>query len=292
MFNFVCTSFGGMLSIDCLIVKIGWRDDDKDWRRLFFTIIPIVFALTISIIPLPGKNYNYNGAFFCDTTASPLGCDYPDSTTPCTRGANARVMLLYVGVVPFMVVFAIIISAMSILVYSVLKQERRMDRYRQNGEGVDRSMTQQASRQGLYYIAAFGICWIPWYICKCFYSSQLFCALLGGYLNVSATMAVGKKKQQQSTFAICNSNGYDTRDTIHIFGGIIFIHAKYNGSGTAKHYTLSNILLPNVLLIDAIIEYQRGEIPELLGFIHLTTMPLQGVVSVNTQIVLYDILAR
>jgi len=178
----------------CLIVKFGWRDNDKDRHRLSFTIIPIVCAMIISIVPLPGQNYNYSGIFFCDIAASPLGCDYPDTKTQCTRGAGARDMLLYVGVIPFMLFFAIIIAAVTLLIYSVLKQERRMDRYQREGEALNRSMTTQTTRQGIYYIAAFGLTWIPWYIY-------------------------------------------------------------------------------------AILEFKEGKIPEALGIIHLTTMPLQGVLN-------------
>lgn len=148
-----------------LIVKFGWRDENKDRYRLPFTIIPIIFGMALAIIPLPGQNYNWNGSFYCDITASPLGCDYDDSPeTQCTRGSNARFVLLYVGVIPFMVLFAIIIAAVVLLIYDVLVQERRMDRYRREGMPLNRSMTNQSTRQGIYYIGAFGLTWIPWYI--------------------------------------------------------------------------------------------------------------------------------
>lgn len=122
--------------------------------------------MIISIAPLPGQNYNYNGSFFCDITASPLGCNYPESTTTCIRGADARDMLLYVGIIPFMVAFFIIIVAVVLLIDAVVKQERRMDRYLQEGAPLNRTLTKQTTRQGLYYIAAFGLAWIPWYICE------------------------------------------------------------------------------------------------------------------------------
>eukprot|EP00578_Thalassiosira_sp_NH16_P023403 CAMPEP_0181097804 /NCGR_PEP_ID=MMETSP1071-20121207/11765_1 /TAXON_ID=35127 /ORGANISM="Thalassiosira sp., Strain NH16" /LENGTH=438 /DNA_ID=CAMNT_0023180311 /DNA_START=139 /DNA_END=1455 /DNA_ORIENTATION=+ len=146
----------------CLIVKFGWKDEDKDRMRLPFTVVPIFCSVVLSIAPLPGKHYNYNGIFFCDITSSPLGCDREGSTTQCT--ADSIDMLLWVGIVPFMVAFVIIVCAMVVLAYSVLKQERTMDRYRREGEGVNRNMTTQTSLQGMCYIAAFGVCWIPWCI--------------------------------------------------------------------------------------------------------------------------------
>jgi hypothetical protein len=132
-------------------------------------------------VPLFGQNYNYNGIFFCDISGSPLGCNYHDeiavagggSGEECARGAGSREMLLYVGVIPFMVAFVIIIVAVSQLIYSVLKQERRMDRFRVVGGEEERSrtssqrkLTAQATKQGIYYVGAFGFCWIPWYICE------------------------------------------------------------------------------------------------------------------------------
>ena len=154
------------LFADSLIVKFGWRDDDKDRHRLSFTLIPIIIAITLSIVPLPGQTYNYNGAFFCDITAYPLGCGWPSSTTECTRGLNARSVLLGVVVIPFSVAFAVIIGAVFLLVHSVLKQEQRMDRYLREGMPVNRNMTNKTARQGFYYILAFGLAWIPWFICE------------------------------------------------------------------------------------------------------------------------------
>ena len=157
--------------------------------RLPFIILPLVCATIISIVPLFGQNYNYNGIFFCDISGSPLGCNYHDQINSeelvtggeggaeeegCVRGAESRQMLLYIGVIPFMVAFVIIIASVSLLIYSVLKQERRMDRFQVVvGEGgrrwstpPQRKMTNQATKRGIYYVGAFGICWIPWYICE------------------------------------------------------------------------------------------------------------------------------
>ena len=174
IFNIILTLSAYQFFVtDCLIVKFGWKDEDKDRMRLPFTIVPIFCSVVLSIAPLPGKHYNYNGIFFCDITSSPLGCDREGSTTQCT--ADSIDMLLWVGIVPFMVAFVIIVCAMVVLAYSVLKQERTMDRYRREGEGVNRNMTTQTSLQGMCYIAAFGVCWIPWCICEC---SEGMCLLL------------------------------------------------------------------------------------------------------------------
>lgn len=203
-------------------MKFGWKDDDKDRYRLPFVVVPLLCSLVVAIAPLPGNNYNWNGIFFCDIAGSPLGCDYPDTMTrcgeevvpteECVRGSEARDMLLYVGVIPYIVFFAIIIAAVCLLVYSVLKQERRMDRYQRDG-ALNRNMTKQTARQGMvsvhapivfclkgftplltlfelslhtqYYIAAFGICWIPWYICEYL---QLSCHAMMIVISISNTL--------------------------------------------------------------------------------------------------------
>lgn len=137
---------------------------------------PIVCAAVISIVPLFGQNYNYSGDFFCDISGSPFGCNFIDQTglageqEECIRGAKSRQMLLYIGVIPFMVAFAIIITSLSLLIYSVLKQERRMDRFQvvvSAERTPQRKMTNQATKRGIYYVGAFGLCWIPWFICEC-----------------------------------------------------------------------------------------------------------------------------
>lgn len=178
---------------DCCFVKFGWKDDvHTKYHRLHFTILPLICAAIISVVPLFGQNYNYNGIFFCDISGSPLGCNYYDNLATdeggdggqgeCVRGAGSRQMLMYIGVIPFMVAFVIIIAAVSMLIYSVLKQERRMDRFQfAPSPSTNRKMTTQATKRGIYYVGAFGLCWIPWYICEC---KLLNCVKIGNVLVI------------------------------------------------------------------------------------------------------------
>lgn len=112
---------------------------------------------------------NYNGGFYCDISAAPLGCDYNTSEIDCVRGANASTILLYVELIPFMLAFVVITVAVSLLIDAVHKQEKRMSRYTFRGAGTpvrrEQSgvLTKQTTYQGIWYIAAFGITWIPWY---------------------------------------------------------------------------------------------------------------------------------
>jgi hypothetical protein len=175
---FICSE-----RLDCLIVKYEWKDKDSTRYRIPFTLIPIVLATVLSIIPLPGRNYNYNGTFFCDLQPYPLGCggstvndcleevcDVPKVglDVPCTRGIHARAYLLAVGAVPFMIALTIISCAVAILIHTVFKQERRMDRFRRasGATTTNRNLTKQTAYQGIYYVAVCSITEIPWIVCE------------------------------------------------------------------------------------------------------------------------------
>jgi hypothetical protein len=73
-------------------------------------------------------------------------------------------VMLFVQLVPFMIAFLVIIVAVSLLCHAVNQQEKRMDKYtlRSNQQPI-RKLTNETAYQGIWYIAAFGITWIPWY---------------------------------------------------------------------------------------------------------------------------------
>ena len=141
-----------------------------------------MLATVLSIIPLPGANYNYNGTFFCDLQPYPLGCDgstvndcldddvcvETKDVGPCTRGIHARAYLLVVGTIPFTIAYTIISCAVATLIHTVFKQERRMDRFRRasGATTTNRNLTRQTAYQGIYYVAVYSIIEIPWIACE------------------------------------------------------------------------------------------------------------------------------
>lgn len=146
------------------MVRCGWKDDEKKRLRLAFTITPFICALVLSVIPLIWQNYNYNGGFYCDISALPIGCNQRGSEIECIRGFNSRKVLLFVQLIPFVIAFVVIIVSVSLLCHAVWMQERRMDRYSVSTiQPPTRVLTLQTTYQGIWYIAAFGITWIPWY---------------------------------------------------------------------------------------------------------------------------------
>jgi hypothetical protein len=128
-----------------------------------FTLTPFTCAFVFSIIPLMRQNYNYNGGFYCDISASPIGCNTWDPDVECTRGSNSLMVLLFVQLIPFMIAFFVIIVAVVLLCYVVWRQERRMDRYRARGSQPSRRLTSETAYQAIWYICTFAIAWVPWY---------------------------------------------------------------------------------------------------------------------------------
>jgi len=185
------------------IVRFGWKDEIKGWRQLPFTGIPVFAGLVFAFVPIYGQNYNWNGGFACDVTGSPLGCDWPGSTTACTRGENALIMLGVTGIIPFVIAFSIIVASMALLVHSVLTQERKMDRYSLEGQPSSRRMTKKTTRQGMYYILAFGVGWIPYFI----------------YIIVE--YSVGRIPRLIFTFALI------TRPLQGVFNALVYFRPKY-----------------------------------------------------------------
>jgi hypothetical protein len=91
-----------------------------------------------------------------------------DEDKPCTRGTHARAYLLAVGAVPFMIALTIISCAVAVLIHTVFKQERRMDRFRRGAGATttNRNLTKQTAYQGIYYVAVCSITEIPWIVCE------------------------------------------------------------------------------------------------------------------------------
>mmetsp|Transcript_7297 Transcript_7297/g.10802 ORF Transcript_7297/g.10802 Transcript_7297/m.10802 type:complete len:398 (-) Transcript_7297:155-1348(-) len=147
----------------CLIVRLGWKDKDKSKNRLPFVLTPFLISIVLAIAPLFGSNYNYNAGYSCYISGAPAGCEFdPNPQETCTRGAQARNMLLVAGLIPTLVAFFILTVAVVLLIHAVLVQERRMDQYQRAGRS--RKMTMESFYQGMFYIGAFAISWIPWLV--------------------------------------------------------------------------------------------------------------------------------
>ena len=96
-------------------------------------------------------------------SGNPPGCELnPNPQETCSRGAQAREMLLYVGLIPALVALFIVTLAVLLLIHTVLVQERRMDKYQRTGRS--RKLTMESFWQGMCYIGTFAFSWIPWLV--------------------------------------------------------------------------------------------------------------------------------
>lgn len=113
-------------------------------------------------MPLFDQAYNFTDYHICNIDAYPNGCLSGKNELTCTRGSNAKNM----KIIRFAFVFAAnicIIVSVIILVLCVVRKERRMAT---NHTKNARILTHSTKKtwQGIWYVAAFMIVWVPWYI--------------------------------------------------------------------------------------------------------------------------------
>ncbi|KAK1744352.1 hypothetical protein QTG54_004885 [Skeletonema marinoi] len=137
----------------CLIVRLGWKDKDKSKNRLPFVLTPFLISIVLAVVLCLDRTT----ITMLDTLVI-LGSSLSGNLhTWCT----ARTMLLVAGLIPTLVAFFILTVAVVLLIHAVLVQERRMDQYQRAGS---RKMTMESFYQGMFYIGAFAISWIPWLV--------------------------------------------------------------------------------------------------------------------------------
>ena len=81
----------------------------------------------------------------------------------CTRGENAQSL----KIARFSLVClanVVIVVCMGILVRHLIKQEKRFGNAAANARNTLLGPLAKATRQGIWYVAAFMGCWLPWYI--------------------------------------------------------------------------------------------------------------------------------
>lgn len=64
-YSLSATSNASLAVAYCLIVRYKWKDREKNKTRLPFVLIPIFISTVLAVVPLFGKNYNYNGGYSC-----------------------------------------------------------------------------------------------------------------------------------------------------------------------------------------------------------------------------------
>ncbi len=105
--------------------------------------------------------YNYpRYVFTCYLSESPYSCELSDAVD-CERGDGAREYIY--GCIAF-VLFCNVVIAMvvSVLVFDIFYQEKKIDRFLTQGQEQSRVMTVKTAWQGLYYIGAYNAAYFPY----------------------------------------------------------------------------------------------------------------------------------
>ena len=130
-----------------LMVRYGWTEDsfqksvfgmvfcgkERNLRlKWILLIVPIILGHAVAAPGVPKQNYNYTGQWLCSGGPWPVGCN--DLDRPCERGDSMVDMFHETGC--FVMCFwvsvlcgTIILGSMLCLYYTVLQNERAMDKY-------------------------------------------------------------------------------------------------------------------------------------------------------------------
>ena len=168
-FAYFSTAYTLLAVLYWLKVRHGWTKTKlkKKGIRLSFLLPPLFVALCFSVPPLFFQMYN--PAFYtCFITAIPFGCD--DNDIPCTRGsAHGQQVSSMVFFGYLLLGNTAIIIFMSMLIFAVYKQEKKLDVYLTEGQGKNRKYTRSTAWQGVRFSAAYFVPFLLFYIWLVYY---------------------------------------------------------------------------------------------------------------------------
>lgn len=147
-----------------IIVNFGWTENRMSkWRVwLSFLLPPIIISFGLSIPPLFLGMYNHAGSYTCFIAPYPIDCE-TNPEVDCIRGQGGWEYWDAYWAMGF-ICNLVIITFVSLLIYSVFKQERKTDRYLSKGQEKRRVNTIKTAWQGIRYIGAFTMAYLTLYI--------------------------------------------------------------------------------------------------------------------------------
>ena len=142
-----------LASFYLLTVTFGWKEDKMKKIEWLFHLIPWASGLGTAIAGLMLGLFNPSTrGSICWIEEYPPYCS---SSLTCERGQNAvtyRWAFLYACVV---FAFFWLSFCMSWVWKTVFDQERKLDKYRQDGQGSERKHSRNIASQALFYVVAF-----------------------------------------------------------------------------------------------------------------------------------------
>eukprot|EP00970_Alexandrium_tamarense_P015017 scaffold4595_cov191-Alexandrium_tamarense.AAC.1 len=149
----------------CVLVKKKRKDETRTKQSLMLILgIPPLICFCLAIMPLFNDAYNITELHICSIAEYPIGCLADNDPSDCTRGTKARKM--WVSRFAFVCVTnAVIIVSVLLLIKSVLSREKRRNQHtRRNNTENDTEQSTKVKWQGIWYILAFQVSCIPWYV--------------------------------------------------------------------------------------------------------------------------------
>lgn len=147
-----------LASFYLLTVTFGWKEDKLKKIEWLFHLIPWASGLATAIAGLMLGLFNPSTrGSICWIEEYPPYCS---SSLTCERGQNAvtyRWAFLYAFVV---FTFFWLSFCMAWVWKTVLDQERKLDKYQQDGQRGDRKHSRNIASQALFYVVAFTIPWV------------------------------------------------------------------------------------------------------------------------------------
>lgn len=160
VFAGTATAYNALMAIVfLLIVRYQWKETRLTRMRPYLIYVPIIFYAVSYMPVLIMDGFNSNHGTNCRLTPSPINCE-TDPNIECERGEE---IVVYGGIFTLITMVMInicLICTMSMLYWTVLQLERRMDRYTLD-ERANRIQSKILGVHGLLYVLAFYLAWLP-----------------------------------------------------------------------------------------------------------------------------------
>uniref|UniRef100_A0A7S4R9A9 G-protein coupled receptors family 1 profile domain-containing protein n=1 Tax=Ditylum brightwellii TaxID=49249 RepID=A0A7S4R9A9_9STRA len=147
-----------------LMVRYKWTEKDlKTWKAQFFLLyLPPILNLILSIYPLIDNGYNFGGLNNCFIQSVPLNCK--SRGVDCERGEHMEFYNLWFSTLNLAATNVLLLIFIALLIWTVFQIERKNDRYLAAGMRTSRRNTKDTAIQGMLYILAFFLTYLPWYV--------------------------------------------------------------------------------------------------------------------------------
>ena len=141
-----------------LIIRYKWLPSQVKKIDPFIHSLCILIPLGTAVVGWIKKFYNPT-TFACYVQGYPTSCLLPGEPK-CIRGEGVKLGLFFMLILPILLSFIFITTAMIMIYFNVYHQDQRMSRY-QHGLSDENRMSRQAFWMACQYISAFCVSFTP-----------------------------------------------------------------------------------------------------------------------------------